>query len=89
MKTSQKLTRLGPRIKLVKRHLREWNDLLLHQKEVSVMWCRFLKTDTARTVRRCDGSPMRRFADATVRRLIPVKALFPINPIVESEVEKE
>jgi hypothetical protein len=34
MKTSQKLTRLGPRIKLVKRHLHEWNDLLLHQKEV-------------------------------------------------------
>jgi hypothetical protein len=32
------------------------------------MWCQFLKTDTVRTVRRCDGSPMRRFADATVRR---------------------
>ncbi|QHV96859.1 hypothetical protein [Spirosoma endbachense] len=34
MKTSQRLARLEPRIKLVKRHLREWNDLLLHQKEV-------------------------------------------------------
>ncbi|WP_420148866.1 hypothetical protein [Spirosoma sp.] len=28
------LTRLGPRIKLFRRHIREWTDLLIHQRQL-------------------------------------------------------
>lgn len=34
MKKNQNLMRLGPRIKLLRRHIREWKGLLLHQKQV-------------------------------------------------------
>lgn len=34
MNSSRELTCLGARIKLLKRHLTEWNELLSHQREV-------------------------------------------------------
>lgn len=40
MKRNQNLMRLGSRIKLLRRHIQEWNGLLIHQKQV-----RFLITE--------------------------------------------